>query len=99
MTASVAYILKVDDDTCFRKSKDKTINTIPKEKSKYNCRILLRIHPVYYNNIDYYPQVFLQQCWQTPFINKKLVYDALEFADTEPGSESEDKEFNENFVL
>ena len=32
---------KVSDETCFRKDKDKTTNTIPNEKTKYNCRVLL----------------------------------------------------------
>ena len=34
---------KVFDETCFRKDKDKTTNTIPNEKTKYNCRVLLQI--------------------------------------------------------
>ena len=34
---------KVSDQTCFRKNKDKTTNTIPNEKTKYNCRVLLQI--------------------------------------------------------
>ena len=32
---------KVSDETCFRKDKDKTTNTIPNKKTKYNCRVLL----------------------------------------------------------
>ena len=55
---------KVSDETCFRKDKDKPTNTIPDEKTKYNCRVLLQIQFVYYNNKDilededYYPQIF-----------------------------------------
>ena len=41
---------KVSDERVFRKDKDKTINTIPNEKTKYNCRVLLEIKSVYYNN-------------------------------------------------
>ena len=45
-------------------------NTIPNERIKYNCRVLLQNQSVYYNNNnkgiigdeDYYPEVFLQQC-------------------------------------
>ena len=33
----------VFSETCFRKDKDKEINTIPNENSKYNCRVLLQI--------------------------------------------------------
>ena len=42
----------VSDETCFRKDKDKTTNTISSEKTKYNCRILLQIQSVCYNNKD-----------------------------------------------
>ena len=40
----------VSDETCFRKDKDKTVNTIPNEKTKYNCRVLLQMQSVYCNN-------------------------------------------------
>ena len=60
---------KVSDEKCFRTEKNKTTNTISNEKTKYNCRVLLQIQSVYYNNNkdllddeDYYPQVFLQHC-------------------------------------
>ena len=57
---------KVSDEACFRKDKDKPTNTIPDEKTNYNCRVLLQIQSVYYNNKniledeDCYPEVFLQ---------------------------------------
>ena len=38
---------KLFDETCFRKDKDKTTNTILNEKTNYNCRILLQIQSVY----------------------------------------------------
>ena len=53
------------------KNKDKTSNTIPNERTKYNCRVLLQIQSVYYNNKDtlenedYYSQVFLEHCRYT----------------------------------
>ena len=63
----IAYLkIKVSDEACFRKEKDKTTNTIPNEKTKYNCRVFLQIRSAYYNNKDmlenedYYPHVFLQ---------------------------------------
>ena len=49
---------KLSDETCFIKDKDKTVNTIPDKKTKYNCRALLQIQSVYYNNNEdenYYP--------------------------------------------
>ena len=89
---------KVFDETCFRKHKDKTINTIPNEKTKYNCRVLLQIQSVCYNyneDENYYPQVFLQSCRYTFIANNKLIHDVLDFTDTNPESESEE-EFNDN---
>ena len=38
---------KLSDETCFRKGKDKTTNTIRNIKTKYNCRVLLQIQCVY----------------------------------------------------
>ena len=55
---------KVSYDTGFTKSKDIITNTIPNERTRYNCRVLLQIQSVYYNNkdiiedIDYYPKIF-----------------------------------------
>ena len=37
----------VSNETCFRKDKDKEINTIPNENTKYNCRVLLQIQSLY----------------------------------------------------
>ena len=93
---------EVSDETCFRKNKDKTANTTPDENSKYNCKILLQIQSVYYSNkdvvedIDYYPQVFPEECRYTYFVNNKLIHDVLDFTDSEPDSESEaeEEEFN-----
>ena len=34
---------KVSDEKCFRKDKNKTTNTIPNEKNKYNCSVLLQV--------------------------------------------------------
>ena len=94
---------KVSDDTDFRKNMDKTTNTIPNERTGHNCRAILQIQSVYYNNkeinedIDYYPQMFLQQRRYTSFINNKLLHDVLDFADFEPDSESEsDEVFNDD---
>ena len=70
-----------------------------------NCRVLLQIQSVYYNNNkgiiedeDYYPEVFLQHCRYTFFVNNKLIHEAPDFTDSEPESESEEEEFNKNSV-
>ena len=96
---------KVSDDTGFRKSKDKTTNTIPNKRTKYNCRVLLQIQSVYYNNNkgiieneDYYPEVFSQQCRYNFFAINTLIYEALDFTDTEPERESEENDFNKYTV-
>ena len=52
----------VSDETCFRKNKNNKTNIIPKENTKYNCRVLLQIQSVYYSMTDnddirYYLQV------------------------------------------
>ena len=44
------FLKKVSDDTSFRENKDKKTNTTPNERTKYNCRVLLQIQSVYYNN-------------------------------------------------
>ena len=91
---------RVSDDTCFRKDKDKTINIIQREKTRYNCRIILQIQSVFYINKDnkddivYHAQVFSQDCRYTLQINKILICDAVDFTDTDPESESEE-EFND----
>ena len=81
---SITYFkTKVSDKTCFRKDKYKKIDTVPNEKTEYNCRVLLQIQSVYYNNnkdiledADYYPQVYLQHCRYTFLANNKLIHEA-----------------------
>ena len=102
----IAYFkTKLSDETCFRKDKDKTPKTIPNEKTRYRCGVLLQIQSVYYNynkgiieDEDYYPQVFLHHCRYTFLANNKLFNEVLDFADSEPESESEDEKFNEKIV-
>ena len=65
---------KVSDETSFRKDKDNKTNIIPKENTKYNCRVLLQIQSVCYSmkdkdilsddndDIVYHSQVLLEQC-------------------------------------
>ena len=48
-------------------------------------------------DIDSYPQVFLQDCRYTFLASNKLIYEALDFTDFESESESEE-EFNEDTV-
>ena len=80
-------------ETCVRKNKDKTTNTVLNESTKYNCRVLLQIRFVYYSNKDvvedtkYYPQVLLEQCKYTSFVNNRLIHDVLDFTYSEPDSE------------
>ena len=97
---------KVLGETCFRKNKDKTTNTIKNERTKYNCRVLLQTQSVYYSNKDviedtkYYPQVLLEQCRYISFVNNKLIHDVFDVTDSEPDFEPdlEDEEFNEMTV-
>ena len=94
----ITYFILLHEETCFRKDKDKTTNTIPDEKTKYNCRVLLKIQSVYYNNIEdtnYYPQLFLESCRYKFLANNRLIHDVLDSTDTEPEIESKE-EFNED---
>ena len=80
------------------KTKIKTVNTIRNEKTKYNCRALLQIQSVYYNNNedeDFYPQIFLQSCRYKSLANNRLIHGILDFTDTEPESKAEE-ELNED---
>ena len=95
---------KVTDKNCFRRNNDIEENSLPWQKTDYNCRILVKIESVYFNDknynggITYYPQVFLEECRYTPMNNRRLLLDDLELTDNEPESESEEEEFNENTV-
>ena len=63
---------KVTDNTCFRKNKDIEENNIPWYKTDYNCKIIIKIESVFFNNKDnkndilFIPQVFLEECRHTP---------------------------------
>ena len=104
----------VSNETCFRKGKDKEINTIPNENTKYNCRVLLQIQSVYYktkdkdilsddndDDIRYYTQTLLEQRRYKDFSNNKLINSDLNSTDSEPddNDESEEEEINENTVF
>ena len=75
----------VSGETCFRKDKDREINTIPRENTKYNCSVLLQIQSVYYSmkdkDIRYYPQVLLKECAYIPFSNNMIVHPELIITD------------------
>ena len=64
----------------------------------------MQIKSLYYRmkdkyDIVYCPQVLLEQCAYRPFSNNLLIHPDLIFTDTEPDSESEEEEVNENAVL
>ena len=93
------------NETCCRKEKDKEINTILNENTKYNCRVLLQIQSVYYSmkskdilsddsedDIRYYSQILLDQCRYKDFSNNKLIHSDLNFTDTEPDDNDESEE-------
>ena len=91
----------VSNETCFREGKN--IFT-PNKNAKYTCRVLLQIQSVFFNmthnedEIEYYPQVLLEQCVYKHLLNNTIVHPDLEFTDTEPDFEFEE-EINENTVL
>ena len=86
--------------------KENDANFIPKENVLYTCRALFQIPSVFFkikdkkDDISYYPQLLLQQCVCKRFINNVIFHPDLDFADTEPESESEsEKKINECAVL
>ena len=75
----------------------------PKQRFDYNCRMLVKIESVFFNNKDnkddivYYPQVFLEEGTCSPMNNRRLLLDNLDLSDNDLDSESEcGEEFNEN---
>ena len=70
--------------------------------AKDNCKILVKLESVFFNNknnkddITYHSQVFLEECRYTPMNNRRLLLNGFVLADSEPESESEEEEFNEN---
>ena len=64
-------------------------NIIPKENTKYDCRVILQIQSVYYSmkdedNVKYYFQVLLGKCVYRPFFDNVFIDSELEFSDNEP---------------
>ena len=49
--------------------------------------------------IRYYPQILIEQCAYRRFSKNVLIHPDLIFTDTEPDSESEEEEINENTLL
>ena len=95
--------LGIDLENCFYEDKRgekylKTIlsngiffkdNIIPKENTKYDCRVILGIQSAYYSkkdkeNVKYYPQILLEKCIYRPFFDNVLIDSELEFSDNEP---------------
>ena len=64
-----SFKTKVSNDrTCFQQNNDRINNIPPRQSTNYNCRMLVRIESVFFNNKDNkddiicYPQVFLEEC-------------------------------------
>ena len=95
---------KVTDETGFRQNNDTEESILPRQKTNYNCRILVKTASVFFNNnkdnkndIIYYAQVLLEECRYTTMINRRLLLDNFDLSDNDPDSESEsEEEFNEN---
>ena len=68
-------------------------NIIPKENTKYDCRVILRIQSVHYSmedkeDVKYYPQILLEKCVYRLFSNNTIIDSELEFSDNEPDNEN-----------
>ena len=65
---------KVSDETCFRKDKDKTVNIIPNEKTKHNCRVYYKCN--LFTTIIMKPKiVILKYFYEVVDINFLLIID------------------------
>ena len=109
--------LGIDLESCFYENKKgdeylKTIvsnetffkdNIIPKQNTKYDCRVILQIQSVYYStkedDVKYYPQILLEKCVYRISSNNTTIDSELEFSDKEPDTEYDNElEFNEDTV-
>ena len=72
-------------------------NFAPKENVMYTCTALLQIQSVFFkikdenDSISYYPQLLLNQCAYKRFINKVIFHPDLQFTDTKPNQNQNQK--------
>ena len=91
---------KIYKITCFIKKGYEDDHIVPNKNTKHECKPLLQIQSMYYAKEDkrvifYYPQTRLEQCGYKDFIEYNIAYKNFMFADTEPESEEEVNDDND----
>ena len=87
--------------TRFNKKRCKDIHIVPNKKTKYECKPLLQIQSIYYvqvdkKNIVYHPQIRLEQCRYKDLIEYNIAHKDFIFTDSEPESEEEFNDDNDD---
>ena len=74
---------------------------VPNKKTKYEYKPLLQIQSIYYAQDDkkdavYYPQVLVEECRYKDFIEYNIAQKDFMFTDSEPKSEEEFNDDNDD---
>ena len=89
---------KIYKRTCFKKKGCEGDHILPNKNTKYECKPLLQILSIYYSQEDkkhifYYPQIRLEECGYKDLIECNIAHKDFMFTDSEPESE---EEFNDD---
>ena len=87
--------------TWFNKKGCRDIHIVANKNTKYECKLLLQIHSIYYEqegkkNIFCYPQMRLEQCGYKDFIKYNIAHKDFMFADSEPESKEQFNDDNDD---
>ena len=99
--ADIYLKTKVYKRTHFNKKGCGETHIIPNKKTKYECKPLLQIQSIYYVQDDkkdtvYHPQMRLEQCGYKDFIESNIAQKDFMFTDSEPESEEEFNDDNDD---
>ena len=92
---------KVYKRTRFNKKGCGGTHIVPDKNTKYEFKPLLQIQSIYYvqedkKDIFYYPQIRVEQCGYKDFIEYNIPHKYFMFTDTEPESEEEFNDDNDD---
>ena len=85
----------------FNKKGCRDLQIVPNKNTKYECKPLLQIQSIYYaqedkKHIFCYPQIRLEQCGYKYFIEYNIAHKDVMFTDSEPKSEEELNDDDDN---
>ena len=92
---------KIYKRTRFNKNGCRDIHIVPNKNTKCECKPLLQMQSIYYAQEDkkdtfYYPQIRLKQCGCKDFIEYNIAHKDFMFTDSEPESEEEFNDDNDD---